>query len=98
MTLGPQIAAPGRLHDGYNIDSTVQMLTALTPEARTMVIATMPPAQRWKVLEAMRDEERAAMVIAMSVGLRAEAAEAVDARLWERTIDIIRNHSGYASR
>jgi hypothetical protein len=50
MTLGPQIAAPGRVHDGYNIDSTVQMLTALTPEARTMVLATMPPVQRWKVL------------------------------------------------
>ncbi|WIA13678.1 hypothetical protein OEZ85_007238 [Tetradesmus obliquus] len=98
MTLGPQVAAPGRVHDGYNIDSTVQMLTALTPEARTMVLATMPPVQRWKVVEAMKDEERAAMVIAMSVGLRKEAAAAVDGRLWERTMDIIKNHSGHAAR
>ncbi|WIA33826.1 hypothetical protein OEZ86_006935 [Tetradesmus obliquus] len=98
MTLGPQVAAPGRVHDGYNIDSTVQMLTALTPDARTMVLATMPPVQRWKVVEAMKDEERAAMVIAMSVGLRKEAAAAVDGRLWERTMDIIKNHSGQAAR
>jgi hypothetical protein len=49
MTLGPQVAAHGRVHDGNNIDSTLQMLTALTPEARTMVLATMPPVQRWKV-------------------------------------------------
>lgn len=49
MTVGPQVVAPGRVHDGYNIDSTVQMLNALTPEARTMVLATMPPLQRWKV-------------------------------------------------
>lgn len=51
-----------------------------------------------QVVEAMKDEERAAMVIAMSVGLRKEAATAVDPRLWERTMDIIRNHSGHAAR
>jgi hypothetical protein len=38
------------------------------------------------------------MVVAMSVGLRMEAAAAVDARLWERTMDIIKNHSGHAAR
>jgi hypothetical protein len=46
----------------------------------------------------MKDEERAAMVIAMSVGLRKEAAAAVDGRLWERSMDIIKNHSGHAAR
>lgn len=98
MTLGPQVAAPGRVHDGYNIDSTVQMLTSLTPEARTMVLATLPPAQRWMILEAMRDDERAAMVIAMSLDFRKEASQAVDAKLWERTMDVVKNNSMYGAR
>jgi hypothetical protein len=51
-----------------------------------------------QVVEAMKDEERAAMVIAMSVGLRKEAAAAIVGRLWERTMDIIKNHSGHAAR
>jgi len=31
---------------GQSVDTSVQMLTALTPEARTMVISTIPPEQR----------------------------------------------------
>jgi len=54
MAVGPQVATPRRVHDGYNIESTVQMLTSLTPEARTMVLASMPADQRWRILEAMK--------------------------------------------
>jgi Mg/Co/Ni transporter MgtE len=98
MTQGPQVAAPGRVHDGYNIDSTVQMLTHLTAEARTMVLATMPETQRWKILEAMRDDERADIVIAAGLGLRASMKKNIDPRLWGRTMDVIKNHSSYGAR
>lgn len=43
------------------------------------------------------------MLIAMNVGATArilpeEAVEGVDTRLWERTMEVVRSHSGYASR
>ena len=98
MTQGPQVTAPGRVHDGYNIDSTVQMLTHLTAEARTTVLATMPEAQRWKILEAMRDDERADIVIAAGLSLRASMQKNIDPRLWGRTMDVIKNHSSYGAR
>jgi hypothetical protein len=68
---GPQFAAPGRRHDSHvngGCDTTPHMLSVLTAEARTVVLAAMPPSQRWRLLEAMRDEERADIVVVMGQG------------------------------
>jgi hypothetical protein len=74
------------------------MLSVLTPEARTLVLATMPPAQRWHIMEAMRDEDRAEIVVAMGLDMRKDAAAALSGRTWERTIDIIKNSGTHAAR
>lgn len=74
------------------------MLSVLTPEARTLVLATMPPAQRWHIMEAMKDEERAEIVVAMGLDMRKEAAAGLSARAWERTIDIVKNKGNHAAR
>jgi len=42
------------------------------------------------------DEERADVVVAMSLPLRKEAAAAVDVRLWENTLEVIRSSSIHA--
>jgi hypothetical protein len=83
---------------GYSSDNSAQMLSVLTPEARTLVLAAMPASQRWRVLEAMRDEERAEIVIAMGLELRKDAAAALEPKTWERTIDIVKNSGNLASR
>jgi len=99
MTAGPQVATPGRVATGaYGSDNSAQMLSVLTPEARTMVLASMPPGQRWRVMEAMRDEERAEILVAMGLDLRKEAAAALEPRVWQRTVDIVKNNGTHAAR
>lgn len=96
MQLGPQVTTPGRangVHPSGSSDTTASMLSVLTPEARTMVLASLPPAQRWRIMEAMKDDERASIVLAMGLRLRKEAAAALDGRVWERTMDVIKNNS-----
>lgn len=63
-----------------------------------MVLASMPPGQRWCVMEAMRDDERAEIVVAMGFDLRKEAAAALDPRVWERTLDVVKNNGSNAAR
>lgn len=104
---GPHAAPAGRMHLGNNYGgsagpssdaASAQMLSVLTAEARTMVLAGMPPAQRWRLMEAMKDEERAEIVVAMGLDLRKEAAAALEPRVWERTLDIVKNSGTYAAR
>ncbi|KIY97727.1 hypothetical protein MNEG_10236 [Monoraphidium neglectum] len=98
MTHGPIATSPGRSQGGGGIDSSVQMLTSLTPEARTMMLSTMPPEQRWRLLEAMRDEERAELLIRMSLPFRAEARVGLDARLWDKAMEVIRSRSSFGAK
>jgi hypothetical protein len=74
------------------------MMSVLTVEARTIMLAGMPPAQRWRIMEEMRDEERAEVVVAMGLDLRKDAAAALTPRVWERTLDAIKNSGNNAAR
>lgn len=100
MTSGPRMAAPPGRGQGasYSSDNGAAMLSVLTPEARTLVLAGMAPSQRWRIMEAMKDEERAEIVIAMGLDLRKDAAAALDPKTWERTIDVVKNNGNFASR
>lgn len=46
----------------------------------------------------MKDEERAELVIRMSLPFRAEARTNLDGKLWDRTMEVIRNHSVFGAR
>lgn len=97
--LGPQVLRyGGKLSNESLPVVSVDMLMNLMPEARTMVLATLPESQRWKLLEAMRDQERAEVVIAMNVSLRSDAREALGDGLWDRTMEVIRSHSTHGAR
>jgi Mg/Co/Ni transporter MgtE len=74
------------------------MMPVLTVEARTILLAGMPAAQRWRIMEEMRDEERAEVVVAMGLDLRKDAAAALSPRVWERTLDAIKNSGNNAAR
>lgn len=45
---------------------TVKDLMALTPEAKVALLHTLPDSQRWTIVRAMTDEERAAMLVVMT--------------------------------
>lgn len=100
VAAGPRFAVPGHTHSGgaYGLESNAQMMSVLTVEARTIVLAGMPPAQRWRIMEEMRDEERAEVVVAMGLDLRKDAAAALSPRVWERTLDAIKNSGNNAAR
>jgi hypothetical protein len=57
-----------------------------------------PQQTQWRILEAMRDDERTEMIIRMSLPLRAEARSGLGAALWERTMDSVRAHSVFGAR
>jgi hypothetical protein len=46
----------------------------------------------------MRDEERAELIIRMSLLLRAEARAGLDPHLWERTMEAVRARSDFAAK
>ena len=100
VATGPaQSARPVRLsgvHQGA--DATAALLAALTPESRALVLAGMPPAQRWVLMEALSDEERAGVIVAMAPPHRREAAAALAPDLWERTMDVMRSAGALAAR
>lgn len=100
MTARPRMAAPPNRGQGagYSSDNSAQMLSVLTPEARTLVLAAMAPSQRWCVMEAMKDEERAEIIISMGLELRKDAAAALDPKTWERTMDAVKNNGTFAAR
>lgn len=99
MRTGPRMAPTVRGRGGgYSSDNSAQMLSVLTPEARTLVLTAMPASQRWTIMEAMKDEERAEIVIAIGLDLRKDAAAALEPKTWERTIDIVKNSGNLASR
>ncbi len=46
----------------------------------------------------MRDEDRADCIIAMSADVRRQVQNALDPKLWDRTMDVIKNSSYNAAR
>jgi len=56
------------------------------------------PHQKWRVLEAMKDDERTELIIRMSLPFRAEARANLDPKLWDRTMDVVRAHSSFGAR
>lgn len=93
------VSMPGMSGGGApSKESYASQLSNLTPEARTMLLASLPEAQRWPIMAAMSDLERAEVVIAMSAPMRAAAEAAMGQQLWARTLEVLKQHSPQAAR
>jgi Mg/Co/Ni transporter MgtE len=90
--------AQGTRQPAWQADKAAASLNSLNPEARTLVLCTMPEDQRWKVVAAMSDGERAEVVIAASTTFREAIRSHVGPEVWGRTMAIVKGHSSHAAR